>query len=335
MDGDLDAVSVQWDWRTEKTRDPTEEEDEKYGGKLSWVGIRTDLLELSSVILGADPGALALRGRVEEAVARCRSKGIDLPSITRAMESGPDNSSTNSVTLVNDSDQTVTTGTTTSANTITSLQGDELVWGPDNWGSDRIDHVDSGALVDAITSLRDTMQAMDLWMAQGFELRQTLGDSANAFSSLISGDEVGEKIEIEDRSFEDIMTTMRNATTVEELEGILEEFKTVFDEQLASIKGEKIEEVEEVADETFDPDDVYEDGGGVKSDAEVDAEVVDEEVSGDVEAGEEAEGSEKEPEDPDEISAKDTEDHNEQGGDHDVHLKAVFGDSEEEAEQAA
>lgn len=85
-EGNLSAVSVRWDWRTEETRQPTAEEVEQYGQGLEWVATRADLLELSAVPIGADPGALAVR----QALARCRAKGLHLPRVERALKRATD-----------------------------------------------------------------------------------------------------------------------------------------------------------------------------------------------------------------------------------------------------
>jgi hypothetical protein len=88
--GGLDDVSVRWDWRTEVTRNPYEEEVQKFGEDLYWVCERADLVELSAVLLGADAGAQMLRGDVLEAFERCRAQRIDLPEIERLIrESRP------------------------------------------------------------------------------------------------------------------------------------------------------------------------------------------------------------------------------------------------------
>ncbi len=82
-EGGLDDVSVRWDWRTEETRNPYEEEVQKYGERLLWVCERADLVELSAVLLGADAGAQMVRSDVLEAVERCRAQNIELPEIER------------------------------------------------------------------------------------------------------------------------------------------------------------------------------------------------------------------------------------------------------------
>lgn len=82
-DGGLDDVSVRWDWRTEQLRDPTDEERKAHGDELAWVATRADLVEVSAVMLGADPGAQLVRAGVEQAVARCRGKGLCLPNVER------------------------------------------------------------------------------------------------------------------------------------------------------------------------------------------------------------------------------------------------------------
>jgi hypothetical protein len=82
-EGGLDDVSVRWDWRTEQTRNPYEEEAQQFGEGLLWVCELADLVELSAVLLGADAGAQMVRGEVEAALERCRAKRIALPEVER------------------------------------------------------------------------------------------------------------------------------------------------------------------------------------------------------------------------------------------------------------
>lgn len=72
-EGGLDDVSVRWDWQTEETRQPYEEEVALYGEDLYWVCTRADLMEVSAVMLGADSGAQIVRGAVMDAFERVRS----------------------------------------------------------------------------------------------------------------------------------------------------------------------------------------------------------------------------------------------------------------------
>jgi hypothetical protein len=73
-EGGLDDVSVRWDWQTEIVRAPYEDEVQKYGENLYWICERADLMELSSVLMGADYGAQQLRSNVVEAFERVRAK---------------------------------------------------------------------------------------------------------------------------------------------------------------------------------------------------------------------------------------------------------------------
>lgn len=68
-DGGLDDVSVRWDPSTEIVRAPTSQERRAYGDACQWVATRVDQLELSAVVLGADPGAQHFRGVREKVVA--------------------------------------------------------------------------------------------------------------------------------------------------------------------------------------------------------------------------------------------------------------------------
>lgn len=310
MDGDLDAVSVQWDWRTHKERSPTDEEIEEHGVKLSWVATRADLLEISSVIVGADPGALALRGRVGEAMALCRSKGIELPKIDEILKRNEDKPPPASDKIRDDATQIDQATESLSARM-----------------------VDDGALADAISSLRRTLEAWDLWVLQGFEVREGLGDVANAFSALIAGDEVGEDIKVEERSLGDIIDRVREMVSIEELQGAFDEFHEKFSAQMAVLSG----------DDEVDPNDVYEDKDieVVEDESDIDVDDVyeeqkEEEEPGDAEDGVKAADSDKlEDEDPEKnTAAKDTDD--QEGGEEKVKLAAIFGsDQEGEADKAA
>jgi len=84
-EGGLDDVSVRWDWKTEQTRNPYQEEVEKYGEELAWVCEYAELVELSAVLLGADAGAQVVRGDVVAAFERCCQRGLrtQLPDIER------------------------------------------------------------------------------------------------------------------------------------------------------------------------------------------------------------------------------------------------------------
>jgi hypothetical protein len=84
-EGGLDDVSVRWDWQTEKLREPTDRERQAWGEELTWVAERTDLVEVSAVLLGADPGSQLMRRDVEAALERCRGAGRKLPHIERLL----------------------------------------------------------------------------------------------------------------------------------------------------------------------------------------------------------------------------------------------------------
>ena len=81
--GGLDDVSVRWRWDTEELRPPYAEEVARYGDGLQWVATRCDLVEISAVLLGADPGAQIIRSHAEEAFERVRSQGRRLPLLER------------------------------------------------------------------------------------------------------------------------------------------------------------------------------------------------------------------------------------------------------------
>src|SRR5207245_2032461 len=52
---------------------------------LAWVAERADLVELSAVLLGADPGSQLMRRDVEAAVERVRSAGHRVPLIEQLL----------------------------------------------------------------------------------------------------------------------------------------------------------------------------------------------------------------------------------------------------------
>ncbi len=81
--GGLSDCSVRWDPLTERTRPPLPAEVERFGGDLKWVCEFAELLEVSSVLYGADPAAQLVRPEVLEAFERCRSKRIVLPHVER------------------------------------------------------------------------------------------------------------------------------------------------------------------------------------------------------------------------------------------------------------
>jgi hypothetical protein len=83
-DGGLDDVSVRWDAATEQIRPPTTKELVQYGDGCLWVATRVDQLELSAVLIGADPGAQQVRREVLEAFERVRAGGgHQLPRIEK------------------------------------------------------------------------------------------------------------------------------------------------------------------------------------------------------------------------------------------------------------
>jgi hypothetical protein len=82
-EGSLDDCSVRWNWATEELRAPTEAEVLQYGIDLAWICTRADLIEVSAVLLGADPGAQVVRQGVVEAFERVRSAGHRLPELER------------------------------------------------------------------------------------------------------------------------------------------------------------------------------------------------------------------------------------------------------------
>ncbi|HKO16719.1 MAG TPA: hypothetical protein VJU87_10790 [Gemmatimonadaceae bacterium] len=91
-DGHLSDCSVRWDPRTERTRAPSAQETARYGEGVQWIATRAEQLELSAVILGADPGAMELAGagvdssmnpRVMAAFARARAAGRRLPLLEK------------------------------------------------------------------------------------------------------------------------------------------------------------------------------------------------------------------------------------------------------------
>lgn len=82
LEGSLSDFSIRWDWRSEQLRMPTSDEQRRHGEALTWVAESVTLLEISSVVLPADPGVGVLPS-VEAAFERCRSAGHRLPELEK------------------------------------------------------------------------------------------------------------------------------------------------------------------------------------------------------------------------------------------------------------
>ena len=147
-EGGLDDVSVRWDWRTEVTRNPYEEELQKFGEDLFWVAERADLVELSAVLLGADSGAQMVRGDVLDAFERCRGKGLVLPSIERMIHG--------------QRPRMISVNRTARTDTLTAN--------------------------DALDSAHEMTEALKAWVNLSAPMRQQLADVVTALGNLVAAD---------------------------------------------------------------------------------------------------------------------------------------------------
>lgn len=202
-EGHLRACSVRWDWQTEEVRHPFEDEARLYGDDLFWVVTRADLMECSAVILGADPGALTIRGRDElgtpqfdapsrleirkdavEAFQRCRAKGHDMRTMERLMRQ-----------------------------VAPSLP--VLIEGRAN--------VDSGALSSALQGFDEALDMFDALMDQVPNVRESLAASRAELEALTAGDsdsvesgetETEDTDDEEERSMADVTREIENFSKV-------------------------------------------------------------------------------------------------------------------------
>lgn len=241
-EGFLNAVSVRWDMQTEVVRNPFEEEVMKYGDDLLWVAERTDLLELSSVILGADDFALAKRAQergdtcasrvqvsdeVKAAFTRCRQKGIELPEMAKliraAEQSLPVRIGDDLEEIVNEPTENgegegreeieATTDEpeeeAREEEEVEASEGEDEGEDEEREGDtpDGDREVDSAALSDVVSSFDETLEGLDAWLDQGQSLRQNLSDVRAEIGALLTSDsadadESGGDEDDEDRSDE-------------------------------------------------------------------------------------------------------------------------------------
>lgn len=169
--GDLDAVSVRWDWQTEESRNPFEEEAEVYGEGLTWVVTYAELVEVSAVLVGADPSALAMRADTDKAIQRCRNRGLELPEIEgllRKIDEGPQG------TLELEG------GTVPKKRTIE----------PDNQAADAAREIDAVAVGDALEGLKRGVDALDMWLRTGTDLRVAIMEGFDALRAAVSGEDL-------------------------------------------------------------------------------------------------------------------------------------------------
>ena len=216
--GGLDDVSVRWDWRTEELRNPFEEEVSVYGDDLYWIATRADLIELSSVLFGADPGAQMIRADLEMAFERCRNAGTALPHIEKFMTGllplqipvvglpeRTDAQAPHCVDCGEELDDETLVKRKTDDDVVELVcakcgeRGSEATSGtPDGTPSNRQveeevedaiaeteGDVDATAVGDALDQLDNVMNAFDAWIAAGSTIRDSLGDAMTNISNLL------------------------------------------------------------------------------------------------------------------------------------------------------
>jgi len=295
-DGDLRAVSVRWDFRTEEIRPPTDEEESLYGDALQWVAERVELMELSSVILGADPMALSLRNDVQSAYKRCRDMGHSLDTLEDLMDK---------VRAADDGDEgggivgrlSIDVDTSDLDSLRDSLEQIRDLTNEISSGTKRV--VDEGALADAIGDMQDALSAMDQWMRQGGALREAFGDISTTLSSLITGDQLGETIDADDDderslrgAMDEINEKVREAATLQDILDAQQECQALFLEKLEDLTGEEPEA--ETEEELEAEEEVEEKGSGeIAEEIEATGGVDEDEEGGEEEEGDSGTGAEE------------------------------------------
>lgn len=360
--GDLEAVSVRWDWQTEEVRNPFEEEVQQYGDGLFWVATRTDLVEVSAVAIGADPGALALRGILEGGVPdmvirggqrwgirkpmraayeRCRAAGHELPSMTKLFAQADDPLPVELAATLTDAVSSQHVRLEGSSEQIRAL----LKMPPVDMDAAaaslrdvilrlRAEHpVDASALSDILTTLKEDIDLMGAWLEQGSQLRETFSDVLATLTSFTVSSELAIDLDDddEDRSV-DMLSREKGTALLEQLSTVAEAVREAMEPE----ESETREEGEENGDQIELEDDIAarRNAEGEGDDSGDDAEG---EGSGDAEGEESADdGEEGGGDDGDEDGDGDDGDEGEGGdedGDESVDLGAALGDWEPESEE--
>jgi len=270
--GGLDDVSVRWDWRTEELRQPFEEEVSVLGDDLMWVATRADLIEISSVLFGADPGAQMIRTDLEAAFERCRAEGAALPMVEKFM-TGLLPLHVPVVGLGGDGRSEATSGApdgTSQDRQIEDEVEDEM--------DESADQVDASAVGDALDQLDNVMNAFDAWITAGQTIRDSLADTMTNIANLLQAadeDEERGRLVIETsavrEALEDILGPILSGQSREKDETTdTEETDEMTDEEREETKAEEtdVEETEVETDETADAEEAEEE-------ADADADVTD------------------------------------------------------------
>ncbi len=254
--GGLDDVSVRWDWRTEELRNPFEEEASVYGDDLYWIATRADLIELSSVLFGADPGAQMIRADLEMAFERCRSAGTALPHIEKFMTGllplqipvvGLRTETPHCVDCEEELDDETLVKRKTADGVVELVcpkcgeRGSEATSGtPDGTPSNHRQEVDAEveeamgevegdvdatAVGDALDQLDNVMNAFDAWIQAGSTIRDSLGDAMTNISNLLqAADEAdrGTKITITASAMREALEETLDRFLVRETQRVVE-----------------------------------------------------------------------------------------------------------------
>lgn len=284
-EGGLNMTSVRWDWRTEESRHPFEEEVAEHGDGLFWVVTRCDLIETSGVILGADPGALIIRSRNEcgvpildresigrcsilpealEAYSRCRSMGLELGAFEQLMRQ-VDTSLAPEISKTDDDD---THGRVA---------------------------VDGGAVGDALTGFDEALDMFDAVQGQMAQVRDALAASRAELEALTI--ESSAEIEEDDDDDERATEIEVRLTVLERTGARLLDMGATLEKALADSREafELVMAAREAEPENDDEDEEAEEADVEASAAESGTEVVSE---SDDEGDDEEEDEEEEPEEP-------------------------------------
>lgn len=193
LDGDLDMVSVRWDPSTFEVRAPYQEEVDKYGEDLYWVGERQELIEISAVIVGADPGAKALRSHVRSALAVCEGKGIELPLVRASLEEIEEAEPGADAVVEPIEDEPAAVEGEARSTTEAGLTR----------------AIEPSAVSSVIVALQATMDVHDEWMRQGGEIRDAFGAISAALEALLTGEETDQPADDEERADSSVETFER------------------------------------------------------------------------------------------------------------------------------
>lgn len=193
-EGALDDVSVRWDGRTEKVRyrdEMTDAEKMLYGENCYWIADYVQLMEVSSILYGADSGAKHLRSEVEEVLSRCREAGKPLDQIEaireRLQKQTTDDDSKTVVPVgrafppkkkddvADEEDDTPDDETKPNDEKPTTKSG----------ADDVLSVVDTPALSDAMEGLIGALGRLDQWMDVGTTIRVEINEVITSIRNLL------------------------------------------------------------------------------------------------------------------------------------------------------